>query len=196
MPKLTEPNLVQIDPPASFSRTGLRILVALIVTGLLVGSYFYFGKRKPVATGAVTRVSLYPIHSAESDQNTEGTMGSSEQYDQLLVFAQVQVHNQSDIPLTITEMHGDMTLADSTQTSSRAASANDFPRLFGAYPKLAPLRSDPLLRDTTIPPGDNADGLLIFNYSLSKAQWDQKQKFMVSISFSNGTGIQLDATHI
>jgi hypothetical protein len=191
------PNLAQIDPPANFGRIALRIVLAAVATSLLVGAYFYFGRHKPVAMGDVTRVSLYPIHSVLGEKSdVQGMPGQTEQYDQLIVFAEVHVHNQSDDPLVITELRGDITLADATQPTSRAASPNDFSRLFGAYPQIASLRSDPLRRDTTIAPGATADGLVIFNYSMSKAQWDQKKLFNISVSFSNGTVIQIDATRV
>jgi hypothetical protein len=190
------PNLAQIDPPANFGRIAFRIVVAAVATGLLVGAYFYFGQRKPVAAADVSRVSLYPIHSVLGDKpDVEGMAGTAEQYDQLIVFAQVHVHNQSEDPLSITEMRGTITLADATEPSSRAASPSDFTRLFAAYPQIASLKSDPLLRGTSIAPGATADGLLIFNYSLSKAQWDQRKLFNITVSFGNGTAIQIDATH-
>jgi len=200
LPALTEsagPNIAQVDTPGGFVRLSVCIVLGLIVTSLLVGSYLYFGKHKALATGEVERVSLYPIHSVESGSGMAPGMASqNESYDQLIVFAQVRVHNQSTEPLTILELQANVIQADATVSSSLAVGAHDSNRLFSAYPKLAPLRMEPLLRDTTIAPGQSGEGLLIFNYSLSKAQWEQKKSFTVSVTFTNGAVIQFDGTRV
>lgn len=174
----------------------MRIAVAAVVVSLFIAAYFYFGQQKPVAIGSVTHIDLYPIHSVMGDpQGAMGMAGQAEQYDQLIVFAHADVHNQSQVPLSITEIVGNVTLSDSTQPTSPAVGQNDVNRLFSAYPKIASLRSASLLNDTTIAPGATASGLLIFNYSMSKAQWDQRKLFDLSVSFSNGTVIHIDGTH-
>jgi len=195
------PHLTQVDEPADAGRIVLRIVLGLVVTSLLIGAYFYFGQRKVVATGSVTRISLYPIHSVMGDNTSApGMAGQTETYDQLILFTQLRVHNQSDTPLTITEMVSNIVLTapdqnGSTEPSSRAVDAGDFNRLFSAYPKLASFRADPLLRDTVIAPNADAEGLVVFSYSLSKDQWEQRKSFGVAVSFTNGTVIHIETTH-
>jgi hypothetical protein len=191
----TGPTLAQVDPPDGLGSTLLRILIAAILVGAAIGAYFYFGQKKPVATGDIARITLYPIHTSYSGRGSGvGMAGADGHYDQLLVFAQVHVHNQSDAPLTVLEIEGNITLPDASQTSARAASPHDTERLFGAYPQLAPLRMDPLLRDTTIAPGETAEGLLIFSYSMTKSDWEKRKNFAVSVSFTNGTVVNLDGS--
>jgi hypothetical protein len=200
-PESAAPHLAQVDEPGGWGKLAARILVATVLISLGIAAYFYFGQRKPVASGDVARISLYPIHSVISGQGPgAGMSGQDETYDQLLVFAQVQVHNLGPDPLTITELVGDITLPTEARNgegepTSRAASLYDFDRLFRAYPKLAPLRMDPLLRDTVIAPGQTVEGLLVFNYSMSKDAWEQRKGFSVAVSFSNGVVIRIDGTH-
>ncbi len=200
-PYLTEPNLAQIDEPGGLGTLAVRIVAAAVLISIGIGAYFYFGQRKPVAVGDIARISIYPIHTVTSGQSSEpGLAGQDETYDQLLVFAQVHVTNQSPDPLKITEMVGNITLPTEAKNgegepTSSAASLNDFNRLFSAYPRLAPLRMDPLLRDTVIAPGQSAEGLLLFNYSMSKDAWDQRKRFSIAVSFSNGTVIHIDDPH-
>jgi hypothetical protein len=195
------PNLAQIDEPGGFGGLAARIVVAAVVISIGIGAYFYFGRGKPVATGDIARISIYPIHTVTSGQGSEaGMAGQDETYDQLLVFAQVHVQNLSPDPLTITEIVGNIMLPTEAKNgegepTSRAASLSDFNRLFSAYPKLAPLRMDPLLRDTVIPPGQSAEGLLLFNYSMSKDAWDQRKRFSIEVSFKNGTVIHINDPH-
>ena len=196
--ELHAPNITPIESPGGPGRVLTRILLGVLVTSLLVGSYLYFGKRKALATGDVSRIQLYPIHSVQSGSagTTPGMAGQDETYDQLIVFAQVHVHNQSTEPLTILELQGNVTEPDAAVVSSLAASANDSERLFGAYPKLAPLRMDLLLRKTTIAPGQTGEGMLIFNYSMTKEQWEQKKSFNVAVTFTNGAVVQFDGTRL
>jgi hypothetical protein len=191
------PNLAQIDPPDNAGRIVVRIVVAAIVVSAFIAAYFYFGQQKPVAAGAVTHIDLFPIHSVMgAPQGGAGTVAQAEQYDQLIVFAHVDIHNQSNAPLSITEVVGNVTLADSSQPTSPAVGKHDVDRLVSAYPKVASLRSAPLLNDIVIAPGATASGLLIFNYSMSTAQWDQRKVFDLSVSFSNGTVVHIDGTHV
>ncbi len=175
----------------------MRILAAAILAGALVAAWFYFGQRKPFANGDVARITLYPIHNAMSGGNDQqGMAGQNESYDQLIVFAQIHVHNVSTAPLTILELQGDVTMPDATEATSLAASQTDANRLFGAYPQLSPLRTEPLLRNTVIPPGQTAEGMLVFNYSMNKAQWEQRKKFAVNVTFDNGMIVHLDGSHV
>ena len=196
------PHLAQVDEPGGWGNLAARIVVAALILSIAIAAYFHFGQRKPVASGDVARISLYPIHSVISGggSNEPGMAGQDEAYDQLLVFAQVHVRNLSPDPLTITEMVGDIMLPTEARNgegepTSRAASLYDFDRLFSAYPKLAPLRMDPLQRDTVIAPGQTAEGLLVFNYHMSKEAWEQRKGFSVTVSFSNGVVIHIDGTH-
>lgn len=191
------PDLAQADPPGSFGRIALRVLAAAIVAGALVAAWFYFGQRQPIANGDVARITLYPIHNAMTGGSGEqGMAGQAQSYDQLIVFAQVHVHNLSNVPLNILELQGNVTMQDATESTSLAASQNDSNRLFAAYPQLAPLRMEPLLRNTVIPPGQTAEGMLVFNYSMNKAQWAQRKKFEVNVTFDNGMIIHLDGSHV
>ncbi len=195
------PNIAQVDPPRDVGGWAARALVAALILCIGIAAYVHFGRKKTTATGDVARISLYPIHSQISgDGPGPGMKGEAEQYDQLLVFAQVHIHNVSPQPITMTELRGDVVLAnppepDQPEVTSRAASPRDFARLFGAYPRLAPLRMDPLARGTTIAPGQTAEGLMIFNYSMTKDAWDTRKKFTVVVSFSNNSVLQIDGTH-
>ena len=76
---------------------------------------------------------------------------------------------------------------------SLAANATDFNRVFVAYPQLVPLKQQPLLRDITIPAGETVEGQLIFNYPITKDQWDLRRSFDVTISFNHQKDLVLPA---
>ncbi len=189
------PKLAQVDPPPSLARTGLRIVLAALFVSLAITAYFYFGRRTPESTGEVVRLSEFPVHTLirGAVAGAPGMVGQDENYDQLLVFALVRLHNQSKAPLKVDDMWATIKLPNGEIRRSLAASDSDFKRVFAAYPQLSPIRIEPLRRDIAIAPGDSIDGLLVFNYPVTRAQWDTRQTMDVTISFANARELTLRA---
>ncbi len=189
------PNLAPSDPPLNWTRIGLRILLAVVIACLVIAAFVYFGRSRPTAQGEVARISVFPVHTTIRGgiAGAPGMAGQDENYDQLLVFTIVRVHNLTKEPLNIYDMVGVVTFPDGDSRRSLAASDSDFNRVFAAYPQLAPLRMDPLRRHATIAPGESTDGLLIFNYPFGRQQWDTRKAFTVTVSFANARELILRA---
>ena len=138
------PNIAQVDPPTNAGSLAARLVIAAVIVGVAIAAYFHFGKGKPVASGDVARVSLYPIHSETSGGGPgPGMEGQAEGYDQLLVFAQVHIHNLSKDPITITELRGNVTLTQPTDpdqpvATSRAAPRGSRPHSASRFARLPP----------------------------------------------------------
>jgi hypothetical protein len=64
--------------------------------------------------------------------------------------------------------------------------------VFIAYPALAPKQTTPVLRDTTMTPGQTLDGQIIFHYPISGQQWDQRKDFKISVQFLHQKDLVLD----
>ena len=75
-----------------------------------------------------------------------------------------------------------------------SASDNDMNRVFQAYPSLSYLRSPTIGRDITLTPGQFAEGLVIFNYPITKDQWDKLQTAKVVVSFKYQKNLELNIT--
>jgi hypothetical protein len=85
-------------------------------------------------------------------------------------------------------------LPDGTEMVNVSASDKDMDRVFTAYPSLGYLRSAPIQRDVTLNPGQFVEGLAIFNYSISKEQWDQLQTAKVVVQFMHQKNLELLVT--
>ena len=170
-----------------------KILAALIIAMGAIGAYVYLNQKPPVATGQVTHLTAYPVHRV-SDAIPEGSRAARVElnFDEVIVIAQVKIHNQSDGPLFLFDMTALLSLP-SEEHVSHAASASDYSRVFVAYPGLAPMKQQPLLRDITIPAGQTAEGQLIFNYPITKDQWDLRRSLDVTISFLHQKDLVLPA---
>ena len=161
----------------------LRVFLGALLSAALVGAYVFFAEKPPVITGEVDPVTTVFIHRELSpDQVAAGMMGVHQPFDQMLVLANVRIHNQSKIPVYTHDMWAIVKLPDMDRRGL-AAGATDFARVFIAYPQTAPLKREPLLRDITIPPHSTAEGQLVFNYPITKEQWDTRRSFDVSIAF-------------
>jgi hypothetical protein len=172
----------------------LRVIAAAVITLLVIAAYVYFNEKPPVVTGEILHLSAYPIHreSHASIFATRSTAPAENTFDQVIVIADVRVHNQSQGPVFLSDMSALVKLP-TEEDRSLAAIPSDYNRVFIAYPQLAPMKQQPLLRDTTIPAGATAEGQLVFNYPLTKEQWDQRHSLDITLSFLHQKDLVLPA---
>jgi hypothetical protein len=160
---------------------------AFVFVVLAIGAYVWINNKPPVHAGQVLSVDIYPIHrelstGPVSKSRTEGVAGQADIYDQMIVLADVRIKNQTDIPLFLHDMWGVVHLPDEDQRSL-AASGTDFGKVFIAYPDLGQFKKNPLPRDLTLTPGQQVEGLVIYNYPISKAQWDARTGMDLTFTF-------------
>jgi hypothetical protein len=167
----------------SASNAWLTVGAAFVIVVLAIAAYVYFNDKPPVHAGQVLSVNVYPIHrDFKAGDSTEGLAGQGDTYDELLVLADVRIENQTTIPLFLHDMWGVVDLQNE-EDRSLAASQSDFTKVFTAYPDLRPLRKDPLQRDLTLQPGQQVEGMMVFNYQISKEQWDARSGMDLTVSF-------------
>jgi hypothetical protein len=164
----------------------LRVAVALVIVLLAIGAYVYFNEKPPVVAGEILHLTAYPIHrESKASMFAAQSVGPAEnKFDEIIVIADLRLHNQSEGPVFLADMAAVLKLP-TEEDRSLAASTSNFNRVFVAYPELAPMKQQPLLRDITIPAGASAEGQLVFNYPITKEQWDQRQSLNLVLSFTH-----------
>ena len=189
------PRLTQVDPPPSWARFAAFAFVAILLVAAALWAYIRLEHKPPTATGEIARLAIYPVQAKihGSAAGAQGMAGEDETYNQILVLAHVQLHNENTMPLTIDDDFAMLTLADGSTQRSLGASGADFDKVFLAYPQLTPLRMDPLRRNSQILPHQSLDGLLIFSYSITRQQWDSRKSMAVTVSFANAKEVVLQA---
>jgi hypothetical protein len=161
----------------------LIIIVAIIIPVVVVGGYVLVNRERTPYTGQIVSVNVYPIHRDLSQATTtEGIGGQNETYDEILVLADVRIQNVAKIPLFIHDMWAVANLPDETDRSS-AASTSDFEKVFIAYPDTKQYQKEPLLRDTTLQPGQSVEGQMVFHYQMTQAQWNSRNSMDIDIGF-------------
>jgi hypothetical protein len=187
------PHLAQVDPPHPFRSALKNIAIAAVAVSIAIGLYVWIGQRPPVASGDILTMNLYPVHTLINNGGggDTGMVGTAEYYDQLLILAKVKVRNQTDIPLFMQDISAAIKLPDGSEQVNITASDKDMDRVFQAYPSLSYLRADSIPRDTTLNPGQSVQGLAIFNFPISKEQWDSLQTAKVVVSFMHQKNLEI-----
>lgn len=198
-PPKTQDNRDPYDPleqhPSALRRYLWPVVIGLIVTSIAM-VLFYTRMRgvAAVASGSVVQLTIYPMHPVvDPDMPGPGMPGAPLDQDQVIVFAEVQVKNLSHNPLEIFDLAATMKSQQLDPQRSLGASPVDVDRLFQAFPEIAHLRAPLLLRHVVIAPGQSATGQVVFNYPISKQEWNQRSGFQIKVSFENGPSLVLDA---
>jgi hypothetical protein len=196
LPKISGPgpNMAQVDPPHPFKSALKTLGIATVVVSIALGLYVYLGQKPPVASGEILASTVYPVHSTINNGagGNDGMAGSSESYDQVIILTKIKIRNQTNIPLFVQDIGSAIKLPDGSEQTNVAASNQDMNRVFQAYPSLSYLRVDPIPRDITLSPGQTAEGLAIFNYPISKEQWDTLQTAKVVVQFMHQKNLEIN----
>lgn len=158
------------------------ILIALVVVGAVFG-YVYLTPHH-IANISVTHVAAVPTHTVfKTDSKLVGAQ--SEVQDVVYVLATVHIDNRSKIPLTIDNLAGTVTPPDGTAepTTVTAIQKDGLDSIYTAFPTVKPLAGPPLLRETTIQPGDHTDGMVLLNFPLSEDDWNKRASASVTVTF-------------
>jgi hypothetical protein len=175
------------------------VAATVVLMALAIGTYLWIHFTPSVHAGQVLSVNIYPIHrelgtGSPNHARMDGIGGEPEIYDEILVLADVQIKNKTDIPLFLHDMYAVVHLPDGDQRSL-AASGRDFDKAFVAYPDLKPLRKDPIQRDITLTPGQQVEGMVIYHYEISKAQWDSRTGMDLTFTFQHQKPLVLSVTN-
>lgn len=187
---LLHQNIPEADDDAArgeaFTRGTSHIVIASVLAAVAVSIaialYFIAGQQPPAASGEVIGLWACPLHEESSDTDANGDPMARQTLDQMLVFAQVRLHNQSKHPLTLFDKRADLTLTDGIY-SSTAATAQNYERIFKAYPNLPVPHPAPLATEFTLAPGQTAEGSFLTAFKLTRQQWNARKNLTFSFSF-------------
>lgn len=173
------------------------VAATCVLVVLAIGAYVWIKLIPPVHAGQVLSIETKFIHQELptgplNGSHSDGLQGQPEIYDLLIVLANVQIKNQTDIPIFLHDMWAIVHLPNDEDQRSLAASARDFDKVFIAYPDLKSLRKDPLPRDLTLAPGQQVEGMVIYSFPISKVQWDSRNDMEMQFSFLHQKSLVLE----
>lgn len=164
------------------SHVVIASVVAAILVSLAIAAYFVLGEKPPAATGQVTSAVAHIMHRETSGLDAAGSPMPKSEFDQVLLFTHIKLHNQSKNPLFLRMLMANVTLPDGIHTSYAAIPA-DYERVFQAYPELASLHGKPLKTDETVQPGQTVEGDFVCPFQISKADWEARKEVNYTVSF-------------
>jgi hypothetical protein len=157
-------------------------VIATVVVSIVIALYAITGQTPPVVSGDVVAVWAHPMHAESSGYDANGAPMPKESFDQVYVFTQVRLKNESKGPLFLSSMMTNATLPDGIY-SSYAATAGDYDRVFLAYPGMPVPHGKALPLDTTIEAGQTLEGTVVSAFKLSKQQWDSRKDLTFTFAF-------------
>jgi hypothetical protein len=157
------------------------VIAAVIVTAA-IAIYVITGQKPPVATGEVLGVWAHPMHTQTPGYDASGAQMAVESFDQVMVFVQVRLHNQSQSLLSLLNTAANATLDDGIHTCY-AATPSGYDSVFLAYPGLNVPHGKALPLVADIQPGQSLEGTFVAAFKMSKQEWDARKDLNFSFSF-------------
>jgi hypothetical protein len=150
------------------------VVIALLVLAVIVGTFAYFLRSKPVATGRIDEAFAVDVTS----QHT------------VLATVQVTLKNVSEKPITLRNIN---ITAHTPQGSfsDDSASVADFERYFNAFPDLRLHSIEGIARGTKIAPGTTVSGSVIVSLPVTKQSFDTRTGLEASVQFDGYTPLEL-----
>lgn len=174
------------------SHVVVATIVAVVLVCIAIALYVFYGQKPPLASGQVVAVWAVPHHAETSGFDASGARIPTETFDQMLIFAQVRVHNQGTVPLFMNQMTGNVTLADGIHTSF-AAPRSGYNDIFLAYPDLNVPHGPALASDATIQPGQTVEGTIVCSFRMTKQDWDSRRDLNFGFGFRYQPPLKLTA---
>jgi hypothetical protein len=172
----------------SFSQAERRsnFLVPLLIACVVVGVIFAYVYMRPhrIADITVTHTNVLPTHTVfKSLSKVVGHEDQAE--DDLYVLTTIRIDNHLKIPLTIDDITGTLTPPDDSAEPATASAIpkTDLDGMYVTFPALKPLSGPPLPRETSIAPGDHAEGMVMLHFPVTEADWNNRKSASVTISF-------------
>ena len=170
-------------------------IAATVLVTLAVAIYVIAGEKPPVATGEVLEVWARPMHTVTPAFDADGSRMSQDSFDQVLVFARVRLHNQSNQPIFLHQILTNITHPDGSIDSSYATSASQYDRVFLAYPNLAQWHTPALKTDDlTIDAGQTVEGTFVSSFRMAKEPWDLRKALDFTVNFRYQKPLKLAPT--
>lgn len=165
-------------------------VVAIVLVSIAVGVYMMTGEKPPPAAGQVLAVWAVPRHTETSGFDASGARIPTHTFDEVLVFARIKLHNQTNYPLHLNTVTTNVSLADGVHTSY-AASKSGYNDIFVAYPGLQVPHDAPLPGETTLQPGQTIEGSIVSSFRMDKKQWDARKDLYFSFGFEYQPSLKL-----
>ena len=172
----------------TFAQSSRRNLTAPILIAVLilatVAAFAYHRLSGHVVDTSITHTEVFPIRvffkPAQPSSFKVLTDKPVSHDEGVYILATVHIDNHLTDPLFLKDLHATLDTPDGQYRTS-AIEQSDLPAVTAAFPTLAPKLSTPLLRESTIPPGQSAEGTIILQFPITQSTWDARKSAALTI---------------
>ncbi len=132
---------------------------------------------------------LLPTHTVF--QSDSIVVGPATAEDDLFVATTIRLDNKLRVPTTIDTINCTLTTADGGVLTLPAAQKDEIPLTEQSFPALKPLLLQPLLRESTIAPGQSLTGTVLLHFPISQSLWDARKSAVLTIGLYNQPSLTL-----
>jgi hypothetical protein len=177
----------------------LPVAIAAAVLAIVIGGYLLGSKKAPTSSGSVNKVIALPVHTESKGSIAPGMSGTLDQdvekNDQVLVTIGLDVKNAIQKPMYVKNLEAKL-VTDKGEYTDAAAPASDFERIVQAYPELAVPGAKPFQSESSIPAGQEQNGLMVVSFRVPREEWDKRKSLEATINFYDHAPLVMDATKI
>jgi hypothetical protein len=162
-------------------RRSFLVPAAIVTVIVAIGfALIYFFTPHSVAVLTVTHTAVLPEHTVFKSNTI--VVAPDQSQDDLYVLTTVRLEDKLKLSLFIKDLTGTLS-TDQGDITTSAVEKNDLANLYVTFPALTPLASAPLLRESSIDPGQSAEGMVLLHFPVDKATWDQRKSAVVTVEF-------------
>ena len=154
------------------------VLIAFVLLGVVLALVLRYTPHK-TAEVTITGTSVYPAHTVFKSDSI--LVGTDRAQDDLYVLATLRIEDRLHLPLFLKDFTATLVTADDEVFHTSAAEKQEIPALFVTFPPLEKLASTPLLRETLIPPGQSAEGMILLHFPVNQATWNSRKSATLNI---------------
>lgn len=169
---------LRITPPEPRSMLVPLLLAAVAIAVAVAIALHFF----PATSIDITHIHTEVVEEHTTFKSESIVVGASGETD-LYVATTVRIDNEKRMPLFIDGIQCTFTSADDSVVTDGAVPTAELPVVEQTFPALAPLLTQPLLREQTIPRDTSATGTVLLHFRFPKATWDTRKSAVLKIDF-------------
>jgi hypothetical protein len=176
----------------------LPVLIALAVLAALFAIYMHLA---PLATIDITvpHTGVFGAHTVFKPERGGNmtVIRPDKTEDDLYLLVTLHLANHTKLPIFLKDFTSTLITGDGELLSSSAVEKGEFSNLYTAFPELGKMATTPLLRETEIPSGGSAEGMVLFHFSASEKDWHDRKDAHVMVDFYHQAqqSVSLDNKH-
>jgi hypothetical protein len=154
------------------------VLLAFLILGIVLALFLSFIPNH-TADLAITHTSVYAAHTVFKSESI--VVANQRAEDNLYVLTTLRIDDRLHLPLFLKDFTATLTTADGEEVTSSAIEQQDLDAVYTSFPEVKALATTPLLRETMIPPGQSAEGMILLRFPVTQEVWDRRRSAILNI---------------